>query len=196
MKQYTRNILKVYSKCKHDELQHGLTWYRDANQWCNAVAIEHKLPLHVVVGVVAALSPTNRWSRNLIDANNLIETFINGGYVEDCKVCTYNTMRDKAWHILQSIPHTPDDVAFILNGAKITDFFRCIMGDDVCVIDGHAWCIANNDRRKMQNVPNIGKKLREQLQKSYSSAAKKHGMTAYEMQAATWVTWRRLHGLA
>ena len=85
MKQYTRNILKVYSKCKHDELQHGLTWYRDANQWCNAVAIEHKLPLHVVVGVVAALSPTNRWSRNLIDANNLIETFINGGYVEDCK---------------------------------------------------------------------------------------------------------------
>ena len=70
------------------------------------------------------------------------------------------------------------------------------MGDDVCVIDGHAWCIANNDRRKMQNVPNIGKKLREQLQKCYSNAAKKHGMTAYEMQAATWVTWRRLHGLA
>jgi len=45
-------------------------------------------------------------------------------------------------------------------------------------------------------VPNIGKKLREQLQKCYSNAGKKHGMTAYEMQASTWVTWRRLHGLA
>ena len=99
-----------------------------------------------------------------------------GGYVEDCTVCTYNTMRDKAWSILQTMPHTDDDVAFILRGPKITDFFYCIMGENVCVIDGHAWCIANNDRRTMQEVPGIGKKLRQELQTSYSRAGKKHNM--------------------
>jgi Holliday junction resolvasome RuvABC DNA-binding subunit len=69
------------------------------------------------------------------------------------------------------------------------------MGEDVCVIDGHAWCIANKDRRTMQEVPSIGKKLRQELQTSYSRAGKKHGMTAYEMQAATWVAWKRIHNV-
>ena len=121
--------------------------------------------------------------------------FVEGGYVEDTKPSTYKTMRDKAWSILQTMPHNIDDVAFILNGPKITDFAYCIIGNDVCVIDGHAWCIANADRRTMQEVPNIGKKLRADLQQAYSNAGKKHNMTAYEMQAATWVAWKRIHNV-
>ena len=125
----------------------------------------------------------------------MLACFVDGGYVEDCAPCTYKTMRDKAWDILQTNPHSIEDTAFILRGPKITDFFYCIMGQDVCVIDGHAWCIANADRRTMQEVPNIGKKLRKDLQQAYSKAGKKHGMTAYEMQAATWVAWKRMHNV-
>jgi hypothetical protein len=47
----------------------------------------------------------------------------------------------------------------------------------------------------MQKVPNIGKKLRAELQEAYRRAGKKHGMTAYEMQAATWVAWKRIHNV-
>jgi hypothetical protein len=47
----------------------------------------------------------------------------------------------------------------------------------------------------MQEVPSIGKKLRFELQAAYSKAGKKHAMTAYQMQAATWVAWRRIHGV-
>ena len=195
MTQYTRNILKVFAQCTDAELQHGLTWYSDALKECQDMADCHKLPLHIVVGVVAALSPTNRWERNLVDAHYMCKTFVDGGYVEDCAPCTYKTMRDKAWSILQTTPHDADAVAFILNGPKITDFFWCIMGEDVCVIDGHAWCIANRDRRTMQEVPSIGKRLRIELQQAYSRAGKKHGMTAYQMQAATWVAWKRIHNV-
>ena len=195
MAQYTRNILKVFAQCTGDEVQHGLTWYSDALKECQDMADCHKLPLHIVVGVVAALSPTNRWERNLVDAHYMCKTFVDGGYVEDCAPCTYKTMRDKAWSILQTTPHDADAVAFILNGPKITDFFWCIMGEDVCVIDGHAWCIANRDRRTMQEVPSIGKRLRIELQQAYSRAGKKHGMTAYQMQAATWVAWKRIHNV-
>lgn len=195
MTQYTKNILKVFNQATQSEIDHGLTWYADAKSKAQEMADYLELPLHVVVGVIAALSPTNKWERNLKDAYDMLHTFNEGGYVEDCRPCTYKTMRDKAWSILTTMPHDNDAVAFILNGAKITDFFYCIMGEDVCVIDGHAWCIANNDRRTMQEVPNIGKKLRQDLQTCYSRAGKKHGMTAYEMQAATWVTWKRMHNV-
>jgi hypothetical protein len=88
-----------------------------------------------------------------------------------------------------------DHIAKLLNGPKITDFFWCILGHDVCVIDGHAWCIANADRRTLQEVPNIGKKLRQELQAAYVAAGASQGVTAYEMQAITWVAWKRIHNV-
>tara|TARA_B110000902_G_scaffold181321_1_gene205323 strand:- start:208 stop:795 length:588 start_codon:yes stop_codon:yes gene_type:complete len=195
MTQYTRNILKVFNQVSLEEYEHGKDWYSNALNECQAMADKYELPLHIVVGVVAALSPTNRWERNLVDADNMLACYVEGGYVEDTAPCTYKKMRDKAWDILQTNPHSIEDTAFILRGPKITDFFLCIMGQDVCVIDGHAWCIANADRRTMQEVPSIGKKLRKDLQTAYSRAGKKHGMTAYQMQAATWVAWKRMHNV-
>jgi hypothetical protein len=192
----TKNILRVYAKANADEVAHGKQWYALAKQASQTIADKHELPLRIVVGVVAALSPTNKWERNLVDADNMCGTFVTGGYVEDTAPCTYKTMRDKAWRILQEKPDSLDDIAAILKGPKITDFFWCIMGEDTCVIDGHAWCIANNDRRTMQEVPSIGVKLRKQLQQAYVNAGSRYGMTAYEMQAATWVAWRRLHNIA
>ena len=189
------NIIKVFNEATHKEIADGLLWYQTAQDECQVLADKYQLPKRIVVGVVSALSPTNKWSQNLKDADNMLACFVVGGYVEDCKPCTYKTMRDKAWSIPQSMPHTDTDVAFILRGPKITDFFYCIMGHDTCVIDGHAWCIAYADRRTMQEVPNIGKKLRAELQQAYVKAGKKHGLTAYQMQAITWLAWRRIHGV-
>ena len=193
---YTTNINKVLKQATAQEVNHGLTWYQDAQDACQDMADTYELPLAIVVGVVAALSPTNRWERNLIDADNMLAAFTGGGYVEDTAPCTYKTMRGKAWLILSNgVAQDVDAIAKTLNGPKITDFFLCIMGQDVCVIDGHAWCIANADRRTMQEVPSIGKKLRKELQAAYSKAGKRHNMTAFQMQAATWVTWKRLHNV-
>lgn len=192
---YVRNILEVFEQASSDEITHGLTWYKYAKNHCQTIADLHELPLKVVVGVCAALSPTNKWERNLTDAETMCSIFVNGGYVEECRPCTYKTMRDKAWSILEAMPDNDGDILEILNGAKISDFYCCIMGQDKCVIDGHAWCIANNDRRTMQEVPNIGKRLRLELQEAYSAAAAKKGLTAYEMQAITWVTWKRIYGV-
>ena len=193
---FTNNILDIYELATMDEIEQGFDWYSDAKSTMQTIADECKLPLHIVTGVCAALSPTNKWSQNVRDTRALCMAFISGGYQEDVKCCTYNTMKDKAWNIMQTMPHNNDDTAFILRGPKITDFFYGIMGDKSrCVIDGHAWCIANNDRRTMQEVPNIGKGLRAQLQAAYYDAGESVGMPAYVMQAATWVAWRRMHGV-
>lgn len=195
MSNYVENILSVYDQCNQEEYENGFVWYIDARDKCQAIADKCELPLHIVVGVVAALSPTNKWERNLVDAENMCDTFVSGGYVEDTAPCTYKTMRDKAWTILEEHPSDAALVANILKGPKITDFFWCILGHETCVIDGHAWCIANGDRRTMQEVPNIGKKLRQELQDAYSVAAHAEGLTAFQMQAITWVVWKRIHNV-
>ena len=176
MTQYTRNILACFKQATQDEIDHGLTWYADAKSDAQSMADKYELPLHIVVGVVAALCLRLIVGNvTLIDANdNVLNTFVIWWLCRRAvHLAPIRQMRDKAWSILQiyATPHA-HDVAFILNGPKITDFFWCIMGEDVCVIDGHAWCIANKDRRTMQEVPSIGKKLRQELQTSYSRAGK------------------------
>jgi hypothetical protein len=52
----------------------------------------------------------------------------------------------------------------------------------------------------MQDVPSIGKKLRKEIVSDYVQAASEtivngKPLKAYEMQAITWVTWRRIHGI-
>lgn len=190
---YVDNILDVFKQANPQEITDGQLWYSDARQEAQEIADNHNLALSTVVGVIAALSPTNKWDRNIIDANNICAAFVAGEYQESVKVCTYNTMRNKAWGILEQAVTDVDQIATMLKGPKITDFFLCIMGMDTCVIDGHAWGIANAERRNMQDVPNIGKRLRIALQEAYVKAGAQEGLTAYEMQAITWVAWRRIH---
>jgi hypothetical protein len=191
----TKNILSCYRQATDQDIEHGLVWYAQAKATAQDMADRHGIPLHIAVGVIAALSPTNKWERNIADADQMCGVFMSGGYVDDTTPCTYKNMRDKAWSILETMPSDADGVASILQGPKITDFFWCIMGEDTCVIDGHAWCIAHKDRRTMQNVPSISAKLRKQMQQAYSNAGSRYGMTAYQMQAATWVAWKRLHNV-
>jgi hypothetical protein len=192
---YAKNIISVFGHASTDEIEQGKRWYADALQAAQDIADKHELPLHIVVGVIAALSPTNKWERNLSDADNMCDVFVSGGYVEDTAPCTYKKMRDKAWSILVEMPDCASDVEPILKGPKITDFFWCILGHDTCVIDGHAWCIANDDRRTMQEVPFIGVQKRLELQEAYTTAAEACGLTAYQIQAITWVTWKRMHNV-
>jgi len=76
------------------------------------------------------------------------------------------------------------------------------MGDDTCTVDGHARNIAYNERVNLtDNRTNIGIKEYANLQEAYRQAAKRckvdgRQMKPYELQAITWVTWRKLHGIA
>ena len=71
--------------------------------------------------------------------------------------------------------------------------------DTVCV-DGHAYCIWFGDRMVLSDVPNIGKKMYAEITSDYVEAARiltesGNPITCYEVQAVTWVAWRRLHGV-
>jgi len=145
---------------------------------------------------VSALSPNNKWERNIVNAEDLCKAFINGQDMDSIKVSTYHKMKQKAWHILETMPNYEETIT-ILNGKKIISFYRNISGDETDItIDGHARNIYYNDRQGL-TTPNTSIRKLEYLdiQKAYLRASKKLGIKAYELQAITWVAWRRIHGI-
>ena len=90
-----------------------------------------------------------------------------------------------------------DETIDILNGKKIVSFFRNISGDETDItIDGHARNIYYNDKQGLTTPnTNIKKNEYKDIQKAYLRASKKLGIKAYELQAITWVAWRRIHGI-
>jgi len=179
------------------ETASGMTWYKDANQVAVTLADRYEISEETAAGVIAALSPRNKWDRNLIDAENLIAAYVAGGAeaCEEVKVCTFGANKQKAVEIL--LWNAGEQAALdILSGPKLREFFSCILGrDDVC-IDGHAYSIWFGDRVTLNKVPSIGKKLREAIKKDYLAVAKKNNLKGFEVQAITWVAHRRIHGVA
>ena len=192
----TNNIKAVYALASVDEIITGTHWYEHAREAARKLSELYDLTQFAAIGVIAALSPRNKWTRNLIDAENVISAYVSSG-VEACesiKVCTFGSNKNKALRILDAIP-TLDVVENILSGPKLKEFFRCIIGqEDVC-IDGHAYSIWFGDRIALKNVPSIGVKLRRQIKADYIEVAKKNDIPPYELQAITWVTHRRLHNV-
>jgi len=194
------NIINIYNMATPEEKRDGVVWYAVALSDCNRIAIDNGVPLHIVVGVCAALSPNNKWDRNIVNTSDMVQAFINGEDMDSFKVSTYHAMKRKAWGILEAMPDSDEEVMTMLNGQKIISFFRNIMGHDTCTIDGHARNIAYGVREGLTGSISIGKKEYATLQDEYVKAGKKkringRALKAFEMQAITWVVWRRIHGI-
>ena len=104
------------------------------------------------------------------------------------------------WSILDQMPDE-DGVSLILNGQKIVSFYRNIMGHDTCTVDGHARNIYYGERHGLTNdKSNVGKREYFEISQAYVKAGKRvrvngRSLKAFEIQAITWVVWRRIHNI-
>ena len=191
------NIKAIYQLATLTEQQDGITWYPAAKAIAVKLAERYSIPAAQAIGVIAALSPRNRWERNIQDADSLIAAYIAGGpeQAQLTKVCTFGANKAKAVKILESGLETLPTALDILSGPKLREFASCIAGlPDVC-IDGHAYCIWAANRTGLKDVPAIGVKLRREIKADYQTAADELGITSSACQAITWVVWRRIHGV-
>ena len=196
------NIVAKFTLATTAEVVAGQRWYTESYAIAKRIAKLHDLSPVRVSAVIAALSPNNRWERNIQDAENVITAFVHGDDqdVLEVKCCTYTANKLKALAILKSESLDYED---ILKGPKVIEFFHCISNnssDDVC-IDGHAYSIWYGSRLTMKEVPNIGKKLRERIKQDYNHATwfinQELGVDylASQVQAITWVCHRRIYGI-
>ena len=199
-----REIVAKFTLATSQEVQLGVDWYPSALDIAGRIACKYDLRTETAAGVIAALSPNNRWERNVIDAEAIIKCWAAGGTRTDMlnvKVCTYGKMKAKAVDILLAEDVLP--IVEILNGKKIIEFFNCLTNpalNDVG-IDGHAYSVWFGQRLTMKEVPAIGKKLRAQIKTDYRDAAAfindelDTAYTAATIQAITWVTHKRIYNV-
>jgi len=196
MTNYVRNILKTYRIATVSDVSNGVEWYDRAKRMAAWIATETNIPEATVIGVMAALSPNNRWERNCKDALTMCQAWISGDTTDDFKVSCYNTMKQKAWSILEDDLTTDEDILSRLNGQKIRSFYSNIRGLDEVTIDGHALNIARGQREGLtSDKTNMGKRQYRELQLAYVTAAKRVKVKPHVLQAITWTTWKRIHNI-
>ena len=197
-----RNILAMYMQATPVDTQEGTVWYNNAHQICKGLSDKYKLPLSTVVGVVSALSPNNKWDRNIMDAENIIRAYV--GEYDYPKVCTFTGNKDKAITILECEIDSSDNICAILKGNKTIAFFRGILTDGQCdeiTVDGHAFNIWRGMYTSLNEVPAISNKLYKTVSDAYKQAAETinnlegTNYSAAQIQAITWVTHRRVNGV-
>ena len=192
-----RNIKAIYELASAAEIADGKAWYGVAKSIAVVLADQYGIPANQAIGVLAALSPRNKWTRNVVDAESLISAYVAAGPEQArlTKVCTFGANKEKAIKVLESGLETLPTALDILSGPKLREFASSIAGLDEVCIDGHAWCIWQGSRVTLADVPKITTKAREQIKKDYRKAAADLGVTPAACQAVCWVTWRRIHGV-
>jgi hypothetical protein len=188
------NIVAVFFQANEAERCEGLGWYDRAQQVARRIAeTNDEICFRAVAGVIAALSPNNRWERNVTDAEALIKVFTHGGDCDALKVSTFGKNKAKAIAILKGA-----DPLDVLGGNKVRAFYQCILGYDAVCVDGHAYSIWLGQRIPTSKTPSISDKLYVKIAEDYRLATSLintitgDSYLPYQIQAITWVAWRNL----
>lgn len=179
---YCYNIMSVYRRATADEITHGMSWYDGAH----ALALELS-PDDVwrAAGVIAAFSPLTPWERNVELA---ITSLVWGG----ARTETLGNSVSAAQRIIMG--EHPFDV---LRGDKTRAFCAAIadpFGSTIATIDRHAHDVAMG-RVHIDSERKIGKRVFREMSAAYVECAEYLGVSVAQVQAITWVVWRREKGL-
>ena len=93
----------------------NINWYSEVNYWCNLVSLEYNVPIYKICGILSALSPRNKFDRNLTDTLSIITQG------EKAKVSTFGNNKAKALRILDA--DNIGDVMREFKGLKTKKFF-------------------------------------------------------------------------
>lgn len=180
--QIVENILDVYY---NDQVDSETGWYQNANELAVELANRYDSCPLKVAGIIASLSPLKSWDEN----KRIAESFLRNGE-------SYHTgiFQSKAEAILEG-DSCRERILEILNGNKIQNFFLNIAFPklvNAVTIDRHAVSIAHGYTVEDSKLKGITDKQYNFFKACYVEAARIAGVLPNEMQAVTWVKWRKL----
>ncbi len=190
-RKFETNILKVYAKATDAEREQGLHWYATAHKDAQAIADKHGVTLVDAAGVIASISPGLEWGLNLIQAEALIGAFVRNEPLPQVGVYGRKNV-NKARRILEG--ENPLQV-LPATGPKVRAFFDCILNpetSELITVDRHAKCLAHYQLSERQKTSIVRPAEYLHLARHYRQLAKRLGLIPHQLQAITWVTWKRL----
>lgn len=179
---YAENVVSVYRRASDAEHAEGMTWYNEAYNL--AVSLSPGDPWRGA-GVIACYSPLTPWWRNVELATDSLTSGV-------ARRDFLPVMSAQAQRILDG-EHPLD----VLGGDKVRAFASAIAtngASDVATIDRHAHDIAMG-RVFTDAERKIGKRLFRVMSAHYREAAAEVGIRTAQIQAITWVVWRREKGI-
>lgn len=184
----TANILRVWEASTDDERNAGRDWYGEASNL--ARELDPQNPRRAA-GVIAALSPQLSWTRNA----DLACRLYGDGSLDESHGLGANIRKANRIHAGED----PDE---ILGGHKVRAFFSNIAdpaASPAVTVDRHAHDVARG--RRYSDAERVAKsglsspRIYGAFVAAYERAANEVGATPLQIQATTWVTWRRIHGI-
>ena len=206
MTRHIDSIIAMYfSSSKVDRVK-GKNWYSNAYSIACTLGKKYGVHSNTVSAVISALSPSNKWNRNVEDAEMMLRANAYDLDLTECKPSTYGKQKLKAIAILEGNVSDDEVLKRILSGQKTKSFYANISTNGKttdCTIDGHAYNIWIGTVTNLNDVPNMTPKTYKMIQEDYRKAAVEISsitesetgeiLTASEIQAITWVAYRRTH---
>lgn len=185
------SIIRFYNEAEKNEIDSGLSWYNEAHELAKEFSIKTGYSVMNIAGVIAALSPQTSWELNKV----YLVRFLKDGIHATANTRLNKIKAEKCLHATNV-----DEIKKILNGNKTKSFFFNIAFPDVdqiATIDRHTFaiCVQRPDKVKAFEALQLTDLQYEFVENCYIKAAQKIGIKALELQAITWVTYRRLRNL-
>lgn len=175
-----KHIERFYSMATPEEIADGRDWYADARSFARRMAFKYSATVPQVAQIIAVLSPRISWEQNKANAEKFL------AYGADVKIFATRAQKQKCAEILTgsyAIPETAQKTfSFAENIAELES--------PRVTVDRHASKIAINDLRG--GSVSITKKNYLEFESAYKKSAERLGLRPYELQAITWITYKRV----
>jgi hypothetical protein len=188
------NIKRWHKRASPENIDAGMTWYDDAMRFSRKLAREYKVTRRTSAGVIACLSPNNKWDRNKYDAEQMISHYRNGHKSwKGLKICTYDDNKDRAWDILTKgeklTEKSPKTHSFAMNVGENSPHY-------VTIDKWHMRASLARPRDGITLTQESPTKLQyKRLEGITLEIARMHKLKGYELQAIIWLTikerWNR-----
>lgn len=176
-KKIRENLSTYFDLATAEQIKGGKNWYRNANNICRKLSTDNYTP-EQVAGVISALSPRNKWERNIEDADTVLSAVAKGLLPEDIKVCTFNTNKFKAFEIAKG------KRTINKNSRKTYAFIRNIAYLDPERVTVDVWHLRACFGKTIDT--GLTPKRYDIIEKITLEEAHKVGLEGYEYQAIVW----------
>jgi hypothetical protein len=190
------SIIRFYSLATANELVEGMKWYNEANSYAKELASRFDFTIQKIAGIIAVFSPQAGWTENkryavsfLINPKNRLRSLV---------------QEIKAKKILKIKSEADIYNSLAVSGAawKSKSFYLNILNPDIATdvtIDRHAIAICIQPTENVQALNKQHGKLTEKqynfFQTCYIKAASDLDILPHQLQAITWIVYRRLREL-
>lgn len=186
----TTNIIGVLEQATEQEIEDGRDWYHQALSFSCEQAKSFKIPVKTVTAVISAISPESKWALNMERTIEILDK------QEQAIVTTYDQNKSKALKFLYGslVP----DISYGLDyWPKTGAFYQNIQYPKQAnrvTLDRHSLRIAHGYYLTAQESIYYGNTRAKytKTEQVYKSLASRLGYLPNQLQAITWLTYRRI----